>query len=197
LLHSIIEQHNSGLEFIAAPTTPTDAETLSIEALNASIKLLRPNYEYIVVDLPHDFSEVSLQALDASDLLLLVIAPELPSVRAAAAALDTYNRLGYTGEKIKIVLNNTFPRHGLTRDRIEQALNRTISVTLPYSPDILIQAINLGKPIVHQEPDEPISKIIEDFSFFISSDAHKKSRPEKPSATWKRVYDRYTQNRKR
>jgi pilus assembly protein CpaE len=197
LLHSIIEQHNSGLEFIAAPTTPTDAETLSIEALNASIKLLRPNYEYIVVDLPHDFSEVSLQALDASDLLLLVIAPELPSVRAAAAALDTYNRLGYTGEKIKIVLNNTFPRHGLTRDRIEQALNRTISVTLPYSPDILIQAINLGKPIVQQEPDEPISKIIEDFSFFISSDAHKKSRPEKPSATWKRVYDRYTQNRKR
>ncbi len=197
LLQSIIERHSSGMDFIAAPTTPTDAEALSIEVLNTSIKLMRPTYDYIVADLPHDFSEVSLQSLDVADLILLVIAPELSSVRAAAAALDTYTKLGYTSDKVKIMLNNTFPRHGLTRDRIEQALNRTISVTLPFTPDILIQAINLGKPIILKEPDEPFAKVIEDFSFFISNEEHKKSRPEKPSVTWKRVYDRFMQTRKR
>ena len=196
LLRSVIETHNTGLDFIAAPTFPSEAETLSEEILNVSIKLLRPNYDYIIADLPHDFNEVALIALDLADTILLVIAPELSSVRAAAAALDTYDKLGYSPDKIKIVLNNTFPRYGLPRERIEQALKKTVTITLPYSQDVPIQAINLGKPLLQHQPHEQISVMLEDFAFFLSNESHKKIRPEKPTSGWKRVYDRFMATRK-
>ena len=196
LLRSIIERHNSGLEFIAAPTTPSDAEMLTEDLLSMAFKLARPMYDYIVADLSHDFNEFTLQALDIADQVLLVIAPELSSVRAAAAAIDTYKKLGYGDDKIKLVLNNTFPRYGLAREKIEQALNMKITLSLPYTPDALIKAINLGQPILADDTDEPISKQIEDFAFYVSSDAHKKIRPEKPTQAWKRVFERYTQARK-
>ncbi|MEW6178444.1 MAG: response regulator [Chloroflexota bacterium] len=195
-LHSIIENHKSGLSFIAAPTFPTDAEMLSDETLNVSLKLLRPHYDYIVADLPHDFSEVALIALDMADVVLLVLAPELSSLRAAAAALDTYTKLNYPPEKIKLVLNNVFPKHGLPRDRIEQALKKPITLSLPYSPDVLVQSINLGKPILYHAPDEPISILLEDFAFYLSTEEHKKIRPEKPTQAWKRVFDRFMESRK-
>lgn len=195
-LQSIIESHKSGLAFIAAPTFPTEAEMLSDEILNVSLKLLRPHYDYIIADLPHDFSEVSLIALDLADVILLVLAPELASVRAAAAALDTYNKLNYPPEKIKLVLNNVFPRHGLPRERIEQALKKPITLNLPYSQDILVQAINLGKPVLYHQPDEPFASLLEDFAFFLSTEEHKKNRPDKPTQAWKRVYDRFMEARK-
>lgn len=195
ILQSIISHHGSGLDFIAAPTYPTDAERLSNETLTASLALLRPEYDYLVADLQHDFSEASLITLDAADLILLIIAPELSSIRAAAAALDTYNRLGYSPDKVKLVLNNIFPRGGLPRQRIEQAINKQITISLPYTPDLLIQAINLGRPILQDEPGETLSVYLEDFAFYLSQDQHKKIRPEKPTQAWKRVYDRFIQAR--
>src|SRR3990172_944527 len=197
ILQSIIAHHNSGLDFIAAPTYPTDAEGLTNDAFTTSLQLLRPEYDYLIADLPHDFSEVSLLTLDAADVILLVIAPELSSIRAAAAALDTYNRLGYPPDKVRLVLNNIFPRGGLPRERIEQALNKQVTVSFPYAPDILIQAINLGHPIIQEEPGEPLAILLEDFAFYLSQEQHKKTRPEKPTQAWKRVYDRFVQARNR
>ncbi len=196
LLHSVISKHNSGLEFIASPTSPSDAEMLSEGLLNVAFKLVRPMYDYIIADLSHDYNEFTLQALDVADVVLVVLAPELSSVRAAAAALDTYQKLSYPDEKIKLVLNNTFPRYGLPRERIEQALNKQITLNLPYAPDVLIQAINLGQPILENDIDAPFARTLEDFAFFVSNDAQKKARPEKPTSSWKRVYERYLQARK-
>lgn len=196
IIHTIIDQHASGLDFIAAPTYPSEAEMLSELTLNTSLNIIRMMYEYVVADLPHDFSEVTLQALDVADVVLLVIAPELSSIRAAAAAIDTYQKLNYPPEKIKLVLNNVFPRHGLPRERIESALERTITVTLPYSPEILVQAINIGKPILYHQPDQNFSEIVEDFSFYLSKDFHRKTQPEKPTQAWKRVYNRFARARK-
>ena len=96
---------------------------------------------------------------------------------------------------MRLVLNNIFPRGGLPQERIEQALNKQVTVSFPYAPDILIQAINLGHPIIQEEPGEPLSILLEDFAFYLSQDQHKKTRPEKPTHAWKRVYDRFIQAR--
>jgi pilus assembly protein CpaE len=196
LLHSVVEQHSTGLDLIASPTYPSEAETLSAQLFNESLRLMKPIYDYVVADLPHDFNEIAISALDNCDLVLLVIAPEISSIRAAAAALDTYSKLEYPPEKIKLVLNYIFPRFGLPRERIENALGKAVTISLPYSPDTVIQSINLGTPLVINEPDARISTLIEDFAFYLSSDKQKKIRPDKPSETWKRMYNRFIQARK-
>ena len=59
------------------------------------MKLLRKQYDYLVIDLPHDFGEISFNTLDLADNIVIVIAPEMASIRAAAAAIETYKKLEY------------------------------------------------------------------------------------------------------
>jgi pilus assembly protein CpaE len=196
LLQSITTRHESGLYFIPAPTHSTEADGLKLESLRTSLKMLKGHYEYIVADLAHDFNKITVQALDAADVILLLIAPEMSSIRSAAAALDLYRRMAYPKEKIRLVLNNTFPRQGISREKIEAALSSPFSLTIPYAPDRLVEAINNGQPPLYARPDELISAVFEDFAFLLSKDYHKKIKPDIPSDGWRRVYKRFTQRRK-
>jgi pilus assembly protein CpaE len=197
-LSSIIAGHDSGMHFIAAPTFPSQAEALRGQTLGAAIQIAKAQYEYVVADLPHDFSEFALQALDTANIILMIASPDMASIRAVTAALDTYEKLGYSGEKIQLVLNSPapYPQSGLTREKIEAALKLPALASIPFVQDVLINAINLGQPPVYQRPNEPISGLLEDLAFRLSKETHKKNRPENPTATWTRVYKRY-QERKR
>jgi pilus assembly protein CpaE len=195
-VNSIITRHESGLDFIAAPTLPSEADTITSQTLEAALRLIKRRYEYVVADLPHDFHEMTLQALDISDLILLVASPDMASIRATAAALDTYQKLSYPVERIKLVLNATFPRLGLQHEKIAAALGLPISIIIPHTQDLFVEAINTGKPVISNKPREPIASLLEDYAFHISKPAQKKSRPENPSETWQRVYQRYSERRK-
>jgi pilus assembly protein CpaE len=173
-LRTVISEHDSGLHFISAPTSPVDAETLQGSQLAAMIELLRSRYEYLVFDLPHNFGDIALPVLDRSDLILSVLVPEMASLRAAHAALRTYEQLEYPEEKTKMVLNWTFKRNGIMKEQIEAALHRKISLSVPNAPDRFIRAINMGSPLIESEVANPIAGRLEDYSYFISKTEHKK-----------------------
>ena len=195
-LGSIVGSYESGLHFIAAPTFPSEAETLRSEMLGTALRLAKSQYEYVIADLPHDFSEVALQALDTADMILLMASPDMASIRAVTAALDTYDKLDYPKDKIKFVLNAVFPQSNLSKDKLEAALGMTAFVTIPYTRDVLVEAINLGQPVVSHKPDLVISNVLEDLAFHVSKDTHRKSRPEDPSDAWQRVYKRFQERKK-
>lgn len=195
IMRSVIDNHETGLSFIAAPTFPGEADLLTGETLAWAISILKEHFQYILFDLPHDFSELSLSALDSSDVIMLVASPDMASVRATAAAMDAYSKLGYPREKIKLVLNATFPRSSLAKEKIENALGMNFVASIPYVADVVLEAINLGRPLVQDKPREYISTLVEDFAFHLSKPEHKKSKPSEPTDAWKRVYKRY-QDRK-
>jgi pilus assembly protein CpaE len=191
VLNSIISVSTSGLEFIAAPASPSDAETVTCELLAATLELARDQYDYIVVDLPHDFSELTLQVLDEADVILLILTPEMASLRAAVATLDTYQALNYPHERLRLVLNTNFPNNAIPRAKIEEALGVKLAIGFPYAPDLFVQALNLGQPFVLSTPTNILSGLIEDLAYYLSKEAHKKSQPGNPSPGLKRVYKRF------
>lgn len=133
---------------------PTDAEGVGSAHFEMAFKFLKSRYEYIVVDLPHDFSNLTLEALEATDLILLVASPEIASIRAASIALETYKQLNYPEENIKVVLNWTFERDGLAHEAIESALHAPIQLVVPYGGRRFVNAINRGVPLVHEFPED-------------------------------------------
>ena len=95
-----------------------------------------------MADLPHAFSEVALQALDAADLILMVASPDMASIPAVNAALDTYDKLGYRREKIRLVMSVIFPHSSLTKENIETALRMQAIAAIPYVQNLFVDAIN-------------------------------------------------------
>ena len=143
-----------------------------------------------MADLPHDFSSLTLEALEAADYILLVISPEIASIRAASIALETYKQLNYPEEKIKIVLNWTFERDGLAHSAIESALHAPIQLVIPYGGRRFTSALNRGMPLMHEHPEDPISELLEDFCFRLSKETHQSIAPASPSAAWHRLNER-------
>ncbi len=186
-LETITGMHESGLRFIAAPTQPVESETLTPEFFCTALELFQQEYEYIVIDLPHDFSKISQAALNAADLIFLVLAPEMASLRSAIAALNTYTRLGYPAEKIRLVLNRTFKHHGLSRQQIEKALHSPLQVTIPHAPDLFIPSLNYGRPVLFDQPNDDISILFEKLAFRVSKPKHRHLTPTNPTKALERL----------
>lgn len=196
-VNSTINQHESGLDFIPAPTLPSDSAPLEEETLDSILDILGKEFSYIISDLPHDFSPMTLSILDEADIILLLVAPEMASIRAASAALDTYSKLGYPPKKTKLILNAVIPRSDLTAKKIEDALSVPITLTIPHIADKFVRAINYGKPFILEYPESALTALFEDLAFLLSSRKHKKNKPLSPSDTWKKVYKRLMARRKK
>lgn len=182
--------HKTGLYYLVASKLPVAVDTYSNELWSKLLEKLTQQNEYLVVDTPHDFSDNAIQLLNISTHVLLVMAPELSSLRAAANALNIYDKLGFTESKIKLVLNSISSQGGIKHAQLEKALGFPVSYTLPYDPQEVIRAINFGEPFILNNPELPISMRIEDIAYALSDESYKKLPPAIPSATWKRVTNR-------
>jgi len=167
-VESSLYRHPTGVRILPAPMNSEEAETISDTHVNGILPILKDRYPYLVADLASDLQEVTLITLDHADQILLVLAPELASVRATVGALDIFASLGYPDEKIKLVLNWTFQRRGLPQKNIEAALHRPIDLVLPFAPDLFISAFNQGIPLVVSTPDSDVTARIEDFTFHLT-----------------------------
>jgi pilus assembly protein CpaE len=177
-----------GVSYIASPVLP-----IAFEALNVIypkvLEEFRNQFDLIIVDAPHDFSDMAVMSLDAADTILLAMTPEMGSLRAVICALKTYDSLGYSPDKVKIALNNNGSMAGLKISQIEKAIGRQVDFEFPYSQAVF-QAINTGKPFLTSDSSLPISMRIEECAFALSRDSLKKVPPAAPTSTWTNVNKR-------
>ncbi len=190
-IEGILMPHASGMRVLMAPTDPTQSANLSGEFAGRLLDLLRLHFGYVIADVTHDFNDVALQILDAADCVVLTVAPDLASIRAAAATLETYKHLEYPQEKIKIILNWTFGQQGYSRKEIEDALQMPVSFVMPYAPLVFIGAINHGKPPVFDKPEDPVTAYLEDLAFVLSRAEARATAPANPKPGWLRVQKRH------
>ncbi len=190
MVDELINIHESGLHYIAAPRFPVATDVFNVDFWNVVFEKLNKKYNFIVIDTSHDFTDTVISTLLVANTILLVVAPEMGSLRVAISAMKIYNQLGIPPENIKIVLNRIFPNQGIEKAQLEKAIGRPFDFEIPYEPAEVLRAVNLGKPFVETLPDLPISKKIEDIAYSLSSDLIKYIPPAVPSKAWKRVTSR-------
>jgi len=179
--------HKSGIRYIASPRYPIAADTFSSETLKLLVDGLKSSNDFILVDTSHDFSDMTIHMLSMSSTILLVMAPEMASLRTTMSALEIYDRLGIPLEKVKIVLNNNSSSPAIRQVQLEKVLKRPVDFVLPFEAGEVNRALNFGQPFILNNPDLPICLNLEKMSYALSDDSYKAIPPVAPSATWKRV----------
>ncbi len=197
LVEQALIAHDSGVLTLAAPPSSELAELVTPEIVSRVLELLTSKYEYVIMDLPHDFQGTTLAALDRADQIVLVLTPEIMSVYAAKRALDTLAMLDYADERISLLMNWTFAKGGLAQRSIESALGRSVDYVIPFAESLLVETLNLGVPAALRYRRKPLGAVLEDLAFYLSKPEHKTSTPEHPSETWRSVQERQEQRRKR
>jgi pilus assembly protein CpaE len=179
--------HKSGIRYIASPRYPIAADTFTTDELKLLMEKIESQNDFIIIDTSHDFSDMTIQMLSMSDTILLVMAPEMASLRTTVSAMEIYDRLGISLDKVKIALNNNSSNPAIKQAQLEKVLKRPIDFVLPFEAGEVNRALNFGQPFILTNPDLPICLVLEKMAYALSAETHKALPPAVPSPTWKRV----------
>jgi pilus assembly protein CpaE len=196
LVSKILLRHESGLRVLAAPRRLQEGELLTADHVKHTLQALRKQCEYLLLDLPHNFKETTLAALDEADQILLLISPELGAVHCANLALQIFDQIGYSREKVKLVMNWVYKGKGLPRAEIEKSLGQKIEAVLPNAGDTLVSALTLGKPPVYTNPSSPLGALFEDLAYSLSKKGHQQNPPKPLPDGYVRVQQRVKSRQK-
>ena len=180
-------EYKNGIRYIASPRYPIAADTFSSDILKDFMDRLRTQNDFVIVDVSHDFSDMTINMLGMSTSILLVMAPEMASLRSTMGALEIYDRLGISVDKVKIILNNNSSNPAIKQAQLEKVLKRPIDFVLPYEAGEVNKALNFGQPFIMTNPDLPICLNLETMAYHLSDPGRKALPPAVPSPTWKRV----------
>jgi len=159
MLSSFLTLHSSGVKVLPAPVDPTQAESISTKATVKVLDTLAKICDYMVIDVPSNFSENTLALLGKIDFLCMVASMDVPSIKNLKVSLEVVDQLKFPEENILIIINRANTKVGITTDEIEDTLKRKIDITIP-SDRLVPLTINQGNPVVSVYPKSAVSKSI-------------------------------------
>lgn len=168
-LAEVMWKDPSGVDVLLAPPRIEMAEMVTVRDIEKALSIIRQVYEVIVVDTRASLSDDVLAFLDASDLILEVLAYDSMAIRALAMADEAFGAIGYPAAKMATVLNRSDSTGGFSKADVEEALNRKIDHEVVSDGRLVMAANNEGVPFVLASPDAPISKGIQDMAQALSA----------------------------
>lgn len=168
LLSTLEKYGNSSLYVLADPPDLEQAEVITSENITTLINVLRNVFSYIIIDTTASFDSKTITALDNSDLVLLISIINLPSVRNCQRCFDLFKRLGYTKDKIKIIVNRYMENDEIKVEDVEDVLGHPVYFKIPNNYFTIINAINKGLPVCEINPHSNIAKSFKELAALLS-----------------------------
>ena len=158
-LQTLLTPHSENLFALVAPVQPDAKDTIPAALVGKMLRLLKSKFDCVVVDTAPAFDEHVLQAIDESDLLLLVTTLDVPTLKNVKMVTETLELLNFPASKRRLLLNRADDKVGLTADKVESTLNMKILKAIPGSPDVP-SSTNAGEPILRSSPRHPVSQAV-------------------------------------
>lgn len=156
-LESVFVEHPTGIHLLLAPVSPQDAEMVSPELVRSILDVMTEMFDYIVIDTRPGFDDLNLVVYDISDLMLLLVSMDMTAIKDARQFLEISELLGYSGERIRVVLNRANSYSGIPAEEIGESLRRSLWAQIPDEPGPVLRSINEGVPIVASSAESKVS----------------------------------------
>ena len=161
-LASLLTTHRSGLQALVAPMEPSAADMITTPLVSRILDILREDFDYVVVDTPPALDDHVLAAFDHSNVVALLATLDIPALKNLKLTLETLDLIGYPRDRLKIVLNRSDSKVGLSLSEVEKTLRAPIVAQIPSSRDVPAST-NRGVAIVSDDPKSPVSIAIRGF----------------------------------
>jgi pilus assembly protein CpaE len=160
----MILHRTSGLFLLASPKHPAISEPISGEQVSRVMDYLRNFYSYVVINTSSYLNEASLAALDASDIVVLVVTQEIAGIKSMRAFIEMWESFGLKRDRLMLVVNKFKKSNALTARKIADTLTLTVELAIPEDYESALRAANLGNPLLMSNPNADISQAIVELS---------------------------------
>lgn len=148
----------SGIKILAGPTRPEHAENVNGEQFSKVLQYLCNFYSYVLVDCSSSLTDVTLAAIDISDLIILVTTQEIPAIKDSRMFLDLLKPLNISRDRLLFVMNKHDKRIGIKPEKISENFKQEIKVIIPFEEKVVLPSINRGVPFMMGEKAKSINR---------------------------------------
>jgi pilus assembly protein CpaE len=148
----------SGVHVLAAPSRPEHSEKVNGDQFAQLIDYLRQMYAYVVIDTTPSLSDITLSAIDKSDVIVLVTTQDIPSIKNARLFLDLLQTIGIERERIVFSMNRYDKRIAITPERIGDNLKQPVAAVIPLDERVVVPAVNRGVPFILENKTQPSAR---------------------------------------
>ncbi len=173
-LNEVLWEGPAGVHILLAPARPEESDLVQASDIATAMRLLAENHDYVIVDTPARLSEDTLAILDAATVILIVVTYMGATVANSRSAIDTFEALGYKGQKpILLVVNQSDTAAGMSKGGLEHALNLPVVAEIPTDWKIVSESLNKQQPFVLSNPTAAVSKAVESLANALVSQQRK------------------------
>ena len=162
LLTSSMVQVLPNFGVLAAPEDIEHAQDVKPEHIEALLKLTEAQYDYVIMDIGSTLSASSVKALDHADLICVVLQETLPFIRDSKRFIHTLQSLGYTKDKVHLILNRYEKGGDIRLEDVEATLGMKVFKTIPNSYEAVSASVNQGVPIMKIARHDPVTKALQE-----------------------------------
>ncbi len=158
-LPDLLLTHTSGLNLLFAPPKPETAELITGTMLVQAARRLRDRSAAIVIDSPSYLTDHNLALFDIVTLVLLVVTPDLPSIKNARIFCDMAPHLDLSPDRIVLVINRATMPGGIPAPQLEKALGLSRAFVIPDDPKLRYSSVK-GATIFQMDAASPAALAI-------------------------------------
>ncbi|HID86076.1 MAG TPA: response regulator [Anaerolineae bacterium] len=148
LMNSVLARHSSGIRVLLGPFGVEGPDVIHPAHLSKILGRLQEMFDYVVVDTWPFLDGNTLAILDLADRIVLVLTPELSSLRNARLFLELARSLEYPSDKLLLALNRYSDKGPLQLKEIEEHLKLRIPIQIPEDERLVTYSMNRGTPLV-------------------------------------------------
>lgn len=149
LVNEILAVHSSGIKLLL-PSRPERSELVTGPQFSRIITFLSQHYPYVIIDAGRRLNDVTLAALDGSDLVVVVTTQDIPSIARTRKFLDLLPAMELDARRLLVVMNQYDQRNGIEPEKVSQAFRTQIAAVIPRAREVVIPSINRGAPFMLQ-----------------------------------------------
>ena len=150
------------LGVLTAPEDPVQAMEVKPEHVDILLKLAAHEYDYIILDVGRTLDPVCVKALDHAEVIFPVIQLTLPFIRDAKRLMDIFRSLGYSREKVQLLVNRYEKGGEIRLEDIERTLGVSMFKTIPNSFRAVATSVNQGIPIAKLSKTNPVTRALDE-----------------------------------
>ncbi len=178
-INDVFIPHTSGIKAMPNPT-PAQAELVTGEKIKRILPVLRRQFDFIFFDTRPTFTEPILTLLDDADTIVLVTTADIPAIRNARLFFEVTDQLGYSSDKVKLVLNKYDPAGSVLAQAIQSSIKHPIVAEIPRDDRLVGNSIQQGLPYVMSHARSDVGAAVVRLARLFSGVGASESKPSVP-----------------
>lgn len=138
--------HPQNVSYVGMPTDPVAASMIDPEAIGKALKALPNIFPITVIDGGSELTPLTIKALEASTLILVVVSPDILVVNQTKRIMSELTTMMFPKDVLQFVLNQYVNGHPVTPEVVSKQLGKPVFSVVPKDESSCVMALNSSKP---------------------------------------------------